>query len=107
MIPSRCMTEQVDVQRSGRIRYRRRIRPIAAVARTLSVVRSMKAWLCGKLAAAAGGVAAVAEQRADPGLVYGECSKRPASLWIEDEAVPLGAVVAVVLAESLDHHARN
>jgi hypothetical protein len=36
-----------------------------------------------------------------------ECSKRPASLGAQDEAVPLGSVVAVVLAESLDHHARN
>jgi hypothetical protein len=26
--------------------------------------------------------------------------KRPASLWVEDEAVPLGGVVAVVLAKS-------
>jgi hypothetical protein len=67
----------------------------------------MRAWLCGKPAAAAGGVTAFAEQRADPGLAYGERSKRPASLWIEDEAVPLGAVVAVVLAESLHHHARD
>ncbi len=28
--------------------------------------------------------------------------KRPASLWVEDEAVPLGGVVAVVLAEAPD-----
>ena len=33
--------------------------------------------------------------------------KRPASLRVEDEAVPLGGVVAVVLAESPDHHARD
>ena len=31
-----------------------------------------------------------------------KCLKRPASLWVEDEAVPLGGVVAVVLAESPD-----
>jgi hypothetical protein len=30
------------------------------------------------------------------------CLKRPASLWVEDEAVPLGGVVAVVLAKSSD-----
>jgi hypothetical protein len=36
-----------------------------------------------------------------------KCSKRPASLWIQDEPVPLGSVVAVVLAESPDHHARD
>jgi hypothetical protein len=35
------------------------------------------------------------------------CSKRPASLWAQDEAVPLGSVVAVALAESLDQHARD
>ena len=29
-----------------------------------------------------------------------KCSKRPASLLVEDEAVPLGGVVAVVLTES-------
>jgi hypothetical protein len=34
-------------------------------------------------------------------------SKRPASFWAEDEAVPLGGVVAVVLAESPDHYARD
>jgi hypothetical protein len=34
-----------------------------------------------------------------------KCLKRPASLWIEDEAVPLGSVVAVILAESPDHYA--
>jgi hypothetical protein len=34
-----------------------------------------------------------------------KCSKRPASLWAQDEAVPLGSVVAVVVAESVDHHA--
>jgi hypothetical protein len=28
-------------------------------------------------------------------------------LRAQDEAVPSGSVVAVVLAESLDHHARN
>jgi hypothetical protein len=31
-----------------------------------------------------------------------KCLKRPASLWVEDEAVPLGGVVAVVLVESPD-----
>ena len=36
-----------------------------------------------------------------------KCSKRPAFLWAEDEPVPLSSVVAVVLAESLDHHARD
>ena len=36
-----------------------------------------------------------------------KCSKRPASLWIQDEAVPWGSIVAVVVAESLDHHARD
>ena len=36
-----------------------------------------------------------------------KCSKRPTALWAEDEAVPLGGVVAVVLAESSDHHARD
>ena len=36
-----------------------------------------------------------------------KCSKRPASLWIQDEPVPLGSVVAMVLAESLDDHARD
>jgi hypothetical protein len=36
-----------------------------------------------------------------------DCSKRPASLGVQDEPVPLGSVVAVVLAESPDHHARN
>jgi hypothetical protein len=36
-----------------------------------------------------------------------KCSKRPASLWAEDEAVLLGSVVAVVLAESLDYYARD
>jgi hypothetical protein len=34
-------------------------------------------------------------------------SKRPASLWVEDEAVPLGGVVTVVLAESPDQLARD
>jgi hypothetical protein len=36
-----------------------------------------------------------------------KCSKRPAFLWVEDEAVPLGSVAAVVLPESLHHHARD
>jgi hypothetical protein len=36
-----------------------------------------------------------------------KCLKRPASLWVEDEAVPLGGVVAVVLAESPDYLARD
>ena len=36
-----------------------------------------------------------------------KCSKRPAFLWAEDEPVPLGSVVAVVLAEPPDHHARD
>jgi hypothetical protein len=36
-----------------------------------------------------------------------KCLKRPASLWVQHEAVPLGSVVAVVLAESPDHHARD
>jgi hypothetical protein len=36
-----------------------------------------------------------------------KCSKRPASLWAQDEAVPLGSVVAVVVAESPDHYARD
>ncbi len=34
-----------------------------------------------------------------------QCSKRPASLRAEDEAVPLGGVLAVVLAKSPDHYA--
>jgi hypothetical protein len=34
-----------------------------------------------------------------------KCSKRPASLWVEYEAAPLGSVVAVILAESPNHHA--
>jgi hypothetical protein len=34
-------------------------------------------------------------------------SKRPTALGIEDEAVPLGSVVAVVLAESFNHYARD
>ena len=35
------------------------------------------------------------------------CSKRPASFWAENEAVPLGSLVAVILAKSPDHHARD
>jgi hypothetical protein len=31
-----------------------------------------------------------------------KCSKRPASFWAEDKAVPVGSVVAVVVAESPD-----
>jgi hypothetical protein len=31
-----------------------------------------------------------------------KCSKRPASFWAKDKAVPLGGVVAVVVAESPD-----
>jgi hypothetical protein len=34
--------------------------------------------------------------------VRAKCLKRPASLWVEDEAAPLGGVVAVVLAKSPD-----
>jgi hypothetical protein len=34
-------------------------------------------------------------------------SKRPTALGIEDEAVPLGGVVAVVLAESFNQYARD